>query len=197
MNAEKPILFSDAMVRAILEGRKDVTRRIVKPQPHRSATTVLAATDGSGDVRFFSGPFSGSIGVARSEWTRPRWHPGDLLYVREAWGVGPGCLDSEGPTLYRATVETPPGWPSHRGPFSEMVRWRPSIHMHKARARLWLRVVSVRAERLQDMTDAEAAREGVSCLDAFVSLWDMINGAGSWARNEWIWRVEFRREARS
>lgn len=231
---EVPILFSDVMVRAILDGSKTETRRMrglddVNKAPgawtlHQDGVTLgIYARDrykGRIGSYFHSEQIEpGTISVCPV--VRP-WNPGDLLYVREAWGVGPACLDHEGPTLYRATVEQPPGWPSHRGPFAEMVRWRPSIHMHKTRARLWLRVASVRAERLQDITEAGAKAEGIaprqdgahvwfagathpikgvpktfySAREAFRSLWDGINGEGSWAANPWVFVVAFERAER-
>lgn len=150
----KPILFNTEMVKAILAGRKTATRRVIKPQP---AEAIAMLSDGS--------CWSGSERVSR-----PPFVKGDLLYVRETWQFIP-CIDCcahvhggciEVPVTYEDRDSVGEGCFVYRAdyPEPERVRWHPSIHMPKKAARLVLRVKSVRAERLQDITEAEAKSEG-------------------------------------
>lgn len=150
----KPILFNTEMVKAILAGRKTATRRVIKPQP---AEAIAMLSDGS--------CWSGSERVSR-----PPFAKGDLLYVRETWQFIP-CIDCcahvhggciEVPVTYEDRDSVGEGCFVYRAdyPEPERVRWHPSIHMPKQAARLVLRVKSVRAERLQDITEDEAKSEG-------------------------------------
>jgi hypothetical protein len=129
------------------------------------------------------------------------WQPGDLLYVRETWR---GIEQDFGPDRieYKAT-ET----------INLKDKWRPSIHMPKEAARIWLQVTDVRVERLMDISIADAKAEGVeiitggtfpyrhygsstaSCSNAiasFESLWREINGDESWDTNPWVWAINFK-----
>lgn len=173
---ERPILFSAPMVRALLEGRKTQTRRIVK----------LPAKDGSGDNRFV---FDDAEGRKRFI-DCPYGEPGDRLWVRETWR--PAQVD--GMAWYAATC----GDETHE-------RWKPSIHMPRWASRITLEITGVRVEQLQDISESDAIAEGVtpsdmkaiSCLDrnyhAYFMLWESINGSGSWDLNPWVWVIEFRR----
>jgi len=163
---ERPILFSGPMVRAILEGRKTQTRRIVKPQPLRDRG-VMAFNDGE-----------------HPQMRCPYGKPGDRLWVRETW-----CPDVEPYTFrYKADGDEP------------LERWRPSIHIPRWASRITLEVVSVRVERLQNISEDDALAEGItlvergtSPVDQFNKLWESINGPGSWEANPWVWVVEFKR----
>jgi len=175
---ERPILFSGPMVRAILEGRKTQTRRMVKPQP-------AIATPGCFDVT--KCPY----GVV-----------GDCIWVRETWArIHDGILHKLDPepdirtphgngwsTVYRADGE-PYHWSDYGVP------WRPSIHMPRWASRITLEIVSIRVERLQDIREEGASAEGVDWgtrrVFAFRDLWDSIYG--NWDANPWVWVVEFRR----
>lgn len=200
-----PILFSTPMVQAILEERKTMTRREVNfPQVWPDLLEDLHAKlvvkgkevfDLKGEHRFD---------------LRDRFgKPGDVLWVRESW-----CHNT-----------TPTWWPYHyraaNDTFSdpENERWKPSIHMPKAACRIFLEVVSVRVERLQDISDQDAISEGIEVIglnaaevpfykdywgqspggmyrhprNSFKSLWWKINGAESWDANPWVWVVEFKR----
>lgn len=160
---ERPILFSGPMVRAILEGRKTQTRRVVKPLKT------------SGLIRWNPVILNGSGGWSDEHGSPikcPYGKPGDRLYVRETWGVGTrpdpwqGCVDG---VEYRADLEyledgddlelnTEPDIDyskySGRG-------WRPSIHMPRAACRILLEITDIRAERLQDISEQDAIAEGV------------------------------------
>lgn len=184
--AIKPILFNTEMVQAILDGRKSCTRRIVKPQP----TARYGA-----------------------QCIKPPYQPGDILYVRETvWQKIGYYLDIDGETKpswynefkYIATDEKPEtGW---------NYSWakRPSIHMPKEAARIWLRVTDVRVERLQEITPQGAWKEGArcSCLHpvpdcagnktAFVNIWNSTIKKSDldrygWDANPWVWVIEFER----
>ena len=201
---ERPILFSGSMVRAILSGAKTQTRRVIKPQPwfmpeaydHGPqwawAYSWPAWEVGNGAV--WGTKFSGEL--AEQDYFRehcPYGVPGDQLWVRETWAaLHPGTddvmreVDPRPPICslaYRATDER-----SINGP------WRPSIFMPRWASRITLEVVSVRVQRLQDISHEDGKAEGLDSLDGFALLWDRINekrGYG-WQVNPWVWAVEFR-----
>lgn len=186
--AERPILFTAPMVRAILAGRKTQTRRIAKEFAGRDDLDAILRR------------FPNQNGC-------PHGQPGDRLWVRETWAYGIHALaarrDEDGPFVYAADGTT-------HGRLCE--RWRPSIHMPRFACRLLLDVAAVRVERLQDISEADAQAEGAApaWLDAddnetvhahqqptyrqgFARLWREINGPESWKANPWVWVIEFRR----
>ncbi len=203
---EYPIMFSDSMVPAILDGRKTVTRRIVRSLPSEYYQVVQSSAGWWG---FFTGDeMSGHHAYAMVKC--PFGVPGDRLWVREAWRTGkaadrfpPRTLNTCDPIQYAAdnatiNLNTLPDF----GGWSD--RLRSPLHMPRWASRLTLEVVSVRAERLHEVTEEDAEREGIDDSDAmigqvshpyvtaFASLWESINGHGSWAQNPWVWRIEFR-----
>ena len=152
--AIKPILFNTEMVRAILDGRKSCTRRLVKPQPDEKHTYPLGfVTDSTekkevGCFGFGIDEYGGSI-----QYAKPPYQPGDILYVRETFYEDVDCI------LYKADNEKLTGYRNMRGE-DIVVKWRPSIHMPKEAARIWLRVTDVRVERLQEITEDGVWDEG-------------------------------------
>lgn len=205
----KPILFNTAMVQAILEGRKTVTGRAIKPQP---AVEMRPMGAGSCWPGCFEAPGEERI-------YRPPYQPGDILWVRETWTPGP-----DGSYIYKASVECPDAW---RG------TWRPSIHMPRAAARIFLRVTAVKTARLQEVEKEDVLREGVEpkyyaggckcawafegCMEKpctnrdgyidlchwmpFSELWDKTmkpadRSAYGWEANPWVWVIEFERISR-
>lgn len=208
---ERPILFSSPMVRALLDGTKTQTRRVVKPpRGYRWLDMAVGTMVNSGGHK-----------MHRSDLTAPYGQPGDRLWVREAWA--PKAIDPECTTVaYRATDD------ECNGP------WKPSIHMPRWASRIDIEITGVRVERLQDIGEADADAEGCERLDSerderdwklcpqcggtrlytahsysgafpdtdcmkcdtyvkrYEHLWEAINGAGSWAVNPWVWVVEFR-----
>ncbi len=202
---ERPILFSGPMVRAILEGRKTVTRRVMKPQPDFLGSMVDPNT-----------PFKTLDAGLHARITCPYGEPGDRLWVREAWAadaqvdaIAPHDLSQGEPIWYPADL-------SVRQTGCSMLskgRGRPSIHMPRWASRILLEITAVRVERLQDISEEQALAEGVrgepcdharqACADigcwgdtakgAFGFLWESLNGEGSWAANPWVWVVEFKR----
>ena len=183
---ERPILFSGQMVRAILDGRKTQTRRIVK-----NATGPFWNHSGYRIVMRDGFTFWETHGGIPNEYgpafACPYGKPGDRLWVRETWA--PAEWPPTGPpAVYRAD----------EGMFAS--RWKPSIHMPRWASRINLEVVSVRVERLQDISEEDALAEGItlvergtSPVDQFNKLWESINGPGSWEANPWVWVVEFKR----
>lgn len=179
----KPILFNTEMVRAILDGRKTVTRRVVKPHYRNGEAgfRVVFNTHTGGYVRveYFD------------EWENKTrnmvepYHPRDILYVRETWQQ-----NYDGSYAYRA---------GHK--FEKDSGWRPSIHMPREAARIFLRVTDVRVERLQDITDQQAESEGVTeypftSIGAFGKLWDSTikptdRALYGWDANPFVWVIEF------
>lgn len=201
----KPILFNAEMVRAILEGRKAVTRRVVKPQP--PATSVVRKRGCAWEWSFWADCDMGHL-------MQPPYQPGDTLWVRETFRDLPvlpnGTFTNRVHYYYKADGDLrPAGWRD---------RWRPSIHMPREAARIFLRVKGVRVERLQDISREQAIDEGVNDpydyqppawydkhgltnnyeIDAFAGLWDStIKPADltlyGWEANPWVFVIEFER----
>lgn len=204
---DRPILFSAPMVRAILDGTKTQTRRIVKPQPLEASPGpgIRAALYRPGDFIWpdkvpgcstISCKPHGPDGWAEQH--SPYGKAGDWLWVRETWQMagGDSCF------WYAATDSQ-----ADCGA-SPVSRWRPSIHMPRRASRITLEITRVRVERLQDISEADARAEGAPPLDphwpipadgrgthasGYRRLWEQINGPDSWASNPWVWVVEFRR----
>lgn len=196
--AIKPILFNAEMVRAILDGRKSCTRRAIKPQPDEKHTYPLGfITDSTekkevGCFGFAVNEYGGSIQYVKPPY---RYAPGDILYVRETWKKAPN-----GYYYYE-------DW--QRNDIADVTKWKPSIHMPKEAARIWLKVTDVRVERLQDMTSEQISREGVEVeyphvlngeekRYAFSTLWNStikksdIDRYG-WDANPYVWVISFER----
>ena len=162
MSRVLPILFNGDMVRAILDGRKTVTRRVVKPQqfigllPDKCKNGI--PEEFLKEKKYMFRPYCDMTDAKLIKTSyKPPYQPGDILYVRETfdylegWKIGdPGI---EGKFFYRADGDLRPV--SWRG------NWRPSIHMPKEAARIWLKVKGVRVERLQDITEEQAKAEGI------------------------------------
>lgn len=211
---ELPILFSGAMVRAILAGRKTQTRRVMKPQPDSFGQPSWLFGDGHSGVGWYCGesdyPDEGSL-----FWRCPYGAEGDRLYVRESFAIesGPGGYGYRYKADGGVRQAGAGDWLHIRGEVFdarempiEGYSYRPSIHMPKMAARIWLEVTGVRVERLQAMPWQDAIAEGIKSIEAgatrigspaleFAMLWDGINAARgySWESNPWVWVVEFRR----
>lgn len=186
---ERPILFSGAMVRAILDGRKTQTRRIVKPvrgfERHNICTPSMMADPWA--VWWHGSEFD-RVGCSQE---CPYGRPGDRLWVRESFThFGPRYI-------YRAD------YPGDFTPISDGIGgpWKPSIHLPRAASRITLGVTDVRVERLNNISAEDAKAEGCdSCTpyDQFRALWDSINGKTfPWASNPWVWVVSFEVKAKA
>jgi hypothetical protein len=186
---ERPILFSAPMVRAILDGKKTQTRRVIKQQPTNApGAPNLQAWFEEMDDGFIRCPYG---------------QPGDQLWVRETWN----CIDTG-----RLTQRQ--DWVRYRATDGDEMYWRPSIFMPRWASRITLKVTAVRVERVQDITNNDARLEGVAVphpgishipneaglweqqyIVCFRALWNEINakrGYG-WDVNPWVWVVEFRK----
>lgn len=198
MNSEKPILFNTEMVKAILDGRKTCTRRLIKFLPGKNPQWTGYVKDG---LMLYNGNNESCIRKAP-------YQPGNILYVRETF------IQAAAHTFwYKADDKS---W------MSKDLLWKPSIHMPKEAARIWLKVKDVRVERLQDITPQQAENEGVGNLfyedigyseknygtevdkeygiarEQFAWLWNStikksdIDRYG-WDANPWVWVIEFER----
>ena len=199
---EHPILFKGELVRAILDGRKTVTRRVVKDAPSDAdsamrcvaAETCIDMKPGSVFWRF------GVPGGISEGFRCPYGVPGDRLWVREALR----CSDcwryaADDVMVVIGNLAEAVGWA-----FRNEKRHCPSIHMPRWASRITLEVTDVRVERLQEISTLDAMAEGVAPVEAvgvgpsytraFHLTWDRINGKRApWDSNPWVWRVEFRR----
>lgn len=206
----RPILFNTEMVTAILDGRKTATRRLIKPQPKENMKYKLGYLIMGGSKKDI-----GKFGFGTLEWggrtsyARPPALVGDILYVRETWNTScSNCEHYECPApcsapryMYRADC-----------PDTED-KWKPSIHMPKEAARIWLKVTAVRPERLQDMTLDDFLNEGITvpyeasndpgnaymqAKSLFTDVWNATVNKKEhefygWDANPWVWAIEFER----
>lgn len=216
---ERPILFSTPMVQAILEGRKTMTRRVVKPQPkiihaiYSDASLETEKIFRHGDQRIHC-PY-GTIG--------------DRLWVRETFGWYNGILQGSYGFVPPEKPKYPPhklvngqkyaicykaDYPNHRWDKNDS-GWKPSIFMPRSASRITLEIVGVGVEQLQAISPDDCWKEGISedayneaehyviggspvrggaaevCV--YANLWESINGKGSWDENPWVWVIEFKK----
>jgi hypothetical protein len=218
MRKERPILFSAPMVRAILDGEKTQTRRIVKPRKDIIFGCLLSPDELASEVD-------------RGVMDNSPWRAGDRLWVRETFAIVPRTAyrcsegvkqtlrpdDDHDAAIYRS------GWERSKSGFS----WKPSIFMPRWASRITLEIVSVRVELLQEISQEDAIAEGlkgitkdgklvkygipdsdglpgtdntgwpwkewrISPVGAYKKLWESINGLGSWDKNPFVWVIEFK-----
>ena len=203
----RPILFNGEMVRAILDGRKTQTRRVIKKQEFMSNGGVYGVFADDSRVSFHGRDISSfeAIGLWKDELEKhdrvarcPYGAAGDHLWVRETWQR---CFECGG-INYRATANENGRVCQHCDNF--LGKWKPSIHMFRDDSRILLEVTAVRVERVQSITDADARAEGVGAWHdttngtvykpEFAMLWDSINAKRgySWGSNPFVWVVEFK-----
>lgn len=209
--AIKAILFNAEMVRAILEGRKSCTRKIVKPQqligmlPDKCKNGAPEKFLKEKKLMFKPYCDMTDIELINTAYKAP-YQLGDILYVRETWKKA-----LNGYYYYE-------DW--QRNDIADVTKWKPSIRMPKEAARIWLKVTNVRVEHLQEITDEQAKREGIqydecptgftwkqetdmhNCyttpIGAMQALWNStikksdLDGYG-WDANPWVWTIEFER----
>jgi len=197
---DKPIIFSAPMVRALLESRKTMTRRVLWPQPVEGAQ--FQGIDRDGKALF-------TVGCIYGKQSLP-YAPGDRLWVREAcatWGCGPEKPDVPYPVAYAADD---PEWSAIKADAREAGGWkiRSPIHMPRWASRLTLTVTEVRVQRLQDISEADAKAEGIGAFeyafavdkrrpqgarftDAFADLWNSLHGPDAWDANQWVAALTF------
>lgn len=202
--ATKPILFNTEMVRAILDGRKSCTRRIVKPQqfvgilPDKCKNGTPEEFLKQKKLMFRPYCDMTDVELINTAYKAP-YQPGDILYVRETWKQAPN-----GYYYYE-------DW--QRNDIADITKWKPSIHMPKEAARIWLKVTDVRVERLQEITELSVQKEGIEvepneCAGKFdfitelfllfQGLWDSTIKKSDldrygWDANPYVWVIEFER----
>lgn len=196
---ERPILFSAPMVRAILECRKTQTRRVVQSIGNDEGFVIIDYGNGGWPYRSDDGDSTthtikrgGKLYLEETPHACPYGQPGDRLWVRETHMLGLESDIEVGAVAYKADGYVRGGLGDFEGR-----NWRPSIHMPRWASRILLEITSVRVERLQDISEADAEAEGPpkhfnSSRDNFCALWQEINGDGSWDANPWVWVIEFR-----
>lgn len=221
-----PILFNTEMVQAILDDRKKVTRRVIKPSQY--IMSKHNKKQPAGALALKSKTNEPWISMTDAEFIadsyRPQYNPGDILYVRETWAFAKcitcdgrynrsqamNCYDlqaieyddgssiSDGCFVYKADCKYP-----------GRIVWRPSIHMPKRAARIWLKVTDVYVEHLQDIDGQGCVAEGVEkealteineefAKGMFHDIWDstikkLDIGLYDWESNPWVWVIEFER----
>lgn len=208
---EKPILFNTEMVLAILDGRKTQTRRLIRPQPEGQLSYIMGGSN-HGKWDYMCASEAKGWGVEESRickhddgrlWTPP-FHADDVLYVRETWKqatggtAGPGLFDT---FLFKADE------PQDTTGLMVEGCWHPSIHMPKAAARIWLKVKRVRVERLKDITEEDAEKEGCqaqaqviaeNARQRFMFVWNSTmtledRKIYGFNKNPWVWVIDFER----
>jgi len=209
----RPILFSAPMVRALLDGRKTQTRRILKPQPpvecgihYMLGNESWLDDENQSPLRHYWEAWGGPLfenkpadHLCGSHSVRsPHGKPGDQLWVREAWSTH-ACFDHIPPRdLTTRSIHYQADGTIKTG------KYRQAFHMPRWASRITLEVVSVRVERLNDISTEDCIAEGITTnlrehdavcdlRDQYRELWEHLNGSGSWAANPWVWVVEFRR----
>jgi len=197
---DRPIIFSAPMIRALLDGRKTQTRRVLKPQPQDNGVYA--------DIREAKRAL--------------RWVSGDRLWVRESFadlrGTGIEHRPTHSSPIQRAAymADTAPGSHDDQARKDYGIKWKPSIHMPRWASRLTLIVKSVKVEQLQEISEDDAIAEGCQYIEdgpgagfwivpdasgpvcsegvveCFERLWESINGPGSWDANPWVAAIAFR-----
>ena len=218
--SDRPILFSAPMVRALLDGRKTQTRRIINPQPtmHEAGDCTIGGNRGPIDY------------LMREIYPQymARFRKGDRLWVREAWRCN-GWASDVATIFYRASegdgyTAMCEQWPvADHKPLRVETKWSPSLHLPRWASRLTLTVTDVRVQRLTECTEEDALAEGVvkardgyftvpgvahpnkafgelsrvTAREMYAALWDVINGSGSWLASPWVVAVTFTVERRN
>lgn len=206
---DRPILFSAEMVRAILDGRKTQTRRVMKVQPWPDSLVTVehyhpTVIDRHGDMQPGKEIFGAHWDDGEFGLRCPYGAPGDTLWVREGFAVQPELwAENHGPQPIHYTADQVIGFagkPDQRQ--IEDYRSKPSIHMPRWASRITLSITDIRVERLRDISCADAEAEGAGhearltggqAREAFSHLWNEINGPGAWDENPWVWVVAFER----
>lgn len=191
--AIKPILFNTEMVRAILDGRKTCTRRIIKAE---KVDNVLNSPARKSNPDIPDAQFIKCL-------VDMKYDPGDILYVRETWYKSPSRY------MYRADYSNTERFYTDGKEVS--IKWHPSIHMPKEAARIWLKVTDVRVERLQEITGQDVLKEGLNShvhpqasyfdgnqREMFEKLWNSTIKKSDldrygWDASPWVWVIEFER----
>lgn len=211
--AMKPILFSTPMVQAILDGRKTMTRRVCNIPDgweYNGWGRITSKHPKQGKLGIFIRKQDGDFVL--SDIITAKYQVGDVLWVRETWqeckcGFCEFCINGDS-VIYKASVNGDGTYKNYYTCVEEEMHWKPSIHMPKKHARIFLRVTNVRVERLQDISVEDIKKEGAPLItitgnnEDFINsklkgwwydLWNSINGKGSWEANPYVFVYEFQR----
>ena len=206
---EKPIIFSSKMVRAILENRKEITRRIVEPQPFPAIDWL--------EYRAFDNSFQGYMqpGEPTTYINKAKYWTGLKLWVRETWAIKdfyikpqPVGIKKEYSVsiIYKSDNSINDYVKVDEKQFdkyfiksawrnSELIlKWRSSIFMRRAASRILLDIMDVKIEPLHELDDTEARLEGCKDREEFIRVWDALNKKRGypWAANPWVYRIQFK-----
>lgn len=217
---ERPVIFNSEMVRAILDGRKTQTRRVMAVQPESNQFGLLRITDSTkrSDIGKYHWAESNATGTHQRSalFSCPFGQVGDRLWVREAYQGPLFNFDQMETYLEDTSKFERPEFCEYRADGGKTPEyydaddnlrygWKPSIHMPRWASRITLEITGVRVERLNDISEEDAKAEGVAPsqhvitpLEAlyrvgFLKLWQSIYGEESWRANPWVWVIEFRR----
>jgi hypothetical protein len=234
---EHGMIFNGEMVKAILNGRKTQTRRMLNIQPEHAEfglRRVIESKNGRDNGKYFWSQSDATGMKARSKvFGCPYGAVGDRIWGRETWAVVSHAFDDDGLMIdyvpdrpAKAVHEKPFGngyysghaiyaadggftWGNDDGCLDGRSCWKPSIHMPRWASRITLEITSVRIERLNDISEADAITEGFTSTaqltasgddytglyasDRFADTWQSIYGAESWNANPWVWVIEFKR----
>lgn len=196
----RTILFNTEMVRAIFDGRKTCTRRVVKGYIPKDAEFGYTAFTPKGAISC-RGIFETSYPGYGEKFFELPYHRGDILYVRETW-----CSAYDGEKYFYLADKLTNREERLFLKYDDAM-WHPSIHMPKEAARIWLKVIDVRIERLQDITETQAQAEGCNsglltgpctARGQFENLWNSTikkpdADKYGWSANPWVWVIEFER----
>lgn len=209
-----PILFSTPMVVALINERKTMTRRIVKIQPTFNEFNI-EPHDSRGFVQKKQVGVNPDKFEVIQQWLCPFGNIGDILWVRETYcfvslehahDLLEGVKDRN-QIIYKASVHD--DWMKYAKE-KYGYKWKPCIHMPKEACRLFVEITNIRIERLQEIGEQDAVKEGISnnvtkyydylredfitesAYHSFFTLWESINGANSWENNPWVWVIEFK-----
>ncbi|WP_338743752.1 hypothetical protein V8953_09175 [Klebsiella michiganensis] len=220
---ERGMIFNGEMTRAILDGRKTQTRRIMKVQPEHSELglrRVVESKNGIDDGKYFwSQSYATGLKSRSKPFACPFGTVGDRIWVREAFRVHSRATDVA-TLVYKASERNSWTEQTHRVPVAVCnkpatpEKWTPSLHMPRWASRILLEITDVRVERLNAISEEDARAEGIidgGCLncgepepcgcanpepdaiDAFAYLWQSIYGQENWNANPWVWVIEFKR----
>jgi hypothetical protein len=206
---ERPLIFTGPSIRAILEGRKSQTRRIMRPQPElvpEDVWNVTPARYKHGDYWWRAAKAKSMVEVRDAHALGPYGVPGDRVYAKETWSTR-ACTQHDGgvtdqpctcrPVLYAADFPEPSSGKRPGG-------WRTPLYMARRDARIVLELTRVRVERLQEITEEDAVAEGMDnikakvprCRDVYSMTWDAIHARGApeflWTANPFVWALSFR-----
>ncbi len=181
---ERPIIFNGSMVKAIFDGKKTMTRRVIRPQPPCSLSIIR------------TNPLIWTYTCSEDEWKCPFGIIGDLLWVREKFNLSKPFTGNLEHDLTHFDVHY---YATDNEHYRDNDRWKPSIHMPRWASRITLEITEVRVERLKTIPISDAAKEGCpedlrgNSLIWFANIWDSIYGKEAWEKNPFVWVLTFKR----